>query len=381
MKRNIALIVLCALAALAAWTAGRPAEIPFEKRMLDSGASETAAIADVNGDKRLDIISGEYWYEAPKWTPHEFRELEFVNPRTDNYIDDFSDLAIDVNGDGRTDVVSCSWFGRKLAWWENPGRGTGLWKEHPIDSGNNTEFCFLVDLDNDGQARELLPQFGKGPLVWYEIRNGAFVKHEIAPQNHGHGIGAGDVNGDKRTDVLTAKGWFEAPADPRSPNWTFHAAWEFKQQPGFLHVLDINGDGRNDVLATASHDYGVWWLEQDADGKFTKQTVDESWSQVHATTLIDLNGDGRPDLLTGKRYMAHDKDPGAREPLGIYWYEFRKAADGKRVEWVRHIIDYSTRAGAGMQIPVADLDGDGDLDFVAPGKSGLFLFENLTKRK
>jgi hypothetical protein len=301
-------------------------------------------------------------------------------PRTDNYIDDFSDLAIDVNGDGRTDVVSCSWFGKKLAWWENPGRGAGPWKEHPIDSGNSSEFCFLVDLDNDGRARELLPQFGKGPLVWYEIRNGAFVNHEIAPQNHGHGIGAGDVNGDKRTDVLTAKGWFEAPADPRSANWTFHADWEFKQQPGFLHVLDINGDGRNDVLATASHDYGIWWLEQGADGKFTKHIIDESWSQVHATTLVDLNGDGRLELVTGKRYMAHDKDPGAREPLGIYWYEFRKAADGQRIEWVRHIIDYSSRAGAGMQLPVADLDGDGDLDFVAPGKSGLFLFENLTKR-
>jgi hypothetical protein len=65
MKRNIALVVLCALAALVAWTAGRPAEIPFEKRMIDSGASETAAIADVNGDKRPDIVSSEYWYEAP----------------------------------------------------------------------------------------------------------------------------------------------------------------------------------------------------------------------------------------------------------------------------------------------------------------------------
>ena len=27
---------------------------------------------------------------------------------------------------------------------------------------------------------------------------------------------------------------------------------------------------------------------------------------------------------------------------------------------------------------VADLDGDGDLDFVVGGKSGLFLFENLS---
>jgi hypothetical protein len=32
-----------------------------------------------------------------------------------------------------------------------------------------------------------------------------------------------------------------------------------------------------------------------------------------------------------------------------------------------------------MQVPVADLDGDGDPDFAAPGKSGLFLFVNRSR--
>jgi hypothetical protein len=98
-------------------------------------------------------------------------------------------------------------------------------------------------------------------------------------------------------------------------------------------------------------------------------------------TLVDLNGDKRPDLLTGKRYMAHNgRDPGEREPLGLYWYESRKLPNGQ-LEWIRHVIEYASRAGGGMQLPVADLDSDGDLDFVAPGKSGLFLFENLTRRR
>ena len=49
------------------------------------------------------------------------------------------------------------------------------------------------------------------------------------------------------------------------------------------------------------------------------------------------------------------------------------------LQWVRHVIDYGTRTGAGMQIPVVDLDGDGDLDFAVGGKTGVFVFENKTK--
>ena len=38
------------------------------------------------------------------------------------------------------------------------------------------------------------------------------------------------------------------------------------------------------------------------------------------------------------------------------------------------------RMGGGMQIAVRDLHGDGALDIVSGGKSGLLLAENLSKR-
>src|SRR5262249_35121313 len=149
------------------WTIGRPGEVAFQKHSVDLGASETCAVADINNDGKLDLISGENWFEGPRWVKHKFRSLSFSN----NYIDNFSDLPIDINGDGNIDIVSCSYFTKRLVWMENPGRGNGMWKEHEIDSGASGEFVFLVDLDNDGKARELLPQYGQAnaPLAWYEL--------------------------------------------------------------------------------------------------------------------------------------------------------------------------------------------------------------------
>ena len=363
----VAMVCLCA----------RNPEILFERKTIDLGISETCAIADFNNDGRPDIFSGEAWYENPTWKRHEVRKLKEYG----TYLASLTDLALDVDGDGLVDIVSSGWHSGKIWWSRNPGKPGVMWEDHVIEQSGPVEFSFLVDLDNDGKARELLPQFGnaKAPTAWYEPVGREWKKHVVSPQGYGHGIGAGDVNHDGRNDIITPQGWLEAPPDPRSGDWKFHPEFNLGST-SFIYVIDLNEDGLPDLLTGNAHDYGVFWMEQRPDHTWVKHMIDESWSQPHAITLVDLNGDGRKDVLTGKRFMAHDgHDPGEREPLGIYWYEYHPSEDKKTVQWSRHVIDYGSRAGGGMQIPVADIDGDGDLDFAVGGKSGLFLFENLTK--
>lgn len=402
-------IVLCmAVAAQVARPASRPADIAFNITMIDPGYGETVAVADINRDGKLDIVSGEIWFESPRWNKHPLRQIDYSN----GYIDDFSDLPVDVDGDGWVDVVQFSYFAHNIVWLRNPGAEGGAWKVAEIDNSGPTEFAFLVDLNNDGKALELLPEFDRPnvPTAWFELRHGKWIKHVVSSRSYGHGIGAGDMNGDGRNDILTPQGWLEAPADLNSAaEWKFHptdwgarliaAAGSTGQSGeaagtvklGYMHLLDINGDGRKDLLTGMAHDYGLAWYEQTATGSWVQHVIDASWSQVHESVLADMNGDGQPDLITGKRYFAHNgNDPGEREPVGLYWYEWRRVPPTAQtathpgnggVEWIRHIVSYGGRMGGGVQLVVTDIDDDGDPDIISAGKSGLFLAENTTKHQ
>ena len=84
----------------------RPLDITFRVHMVDPGFSESVEVADFNKDGRLDILSAEYSFEAPNWTKHKVRDIQFDG----SYIDNFSDLPVDVDGDGYTDVVRIAYL-------------------------------------------------------------------------------------------------------------------------------------------------------------------------------------------------------------------------------------------------------------------------------
>ncbi|MHC5539882.1 FG-GAP repeat domain-containing protein, partial [Singulisphaera rosea] len=138
---------------------------PAWKQHAINGKSEfeAASAFDVDGDGKLDLFSGDTWYQAPDWTPVKVRTVE----RVGSYLNDFATLPLDVNGDGRTDVVTCTYFTKAVGWLENPGTKGAEWAYHEIDVPGPSECGVLVDLTGDGKP-EVLPN-SVTQLVWYEL--------------------------------------------------------------------------------------------------------------------------------------------------------------------------------------------------------------------
>jgi hypothetical protein len=419
MTRLLPLVALAAIACAALIPTppqARSAEqkITWKKTVLDTKfRSEGVAVADVNKDGRIDVLNGEYWYEAPDWKPHEMQPYMDHKDGLGNYSRVFCCWAEDINGDGYPDLIVIDYPGLPCYWMENPkGQATTEdgkplhWKKHPIwhSACNETpQYADLLgtgkrvlimgfqpkDKATEGQMAYFTP--GKDPTALWEMHpisepstpptivDGKPVpgtgKEIPGTQRFSHGLGVGDINGDGRKDVICTDGWWEQPERPdgKTP-WKFHPV-NLGEPCADMITYDMDGDGKADVISTSAHKFGIWWHQQrgpDKDGNPTFQRFDlfpKLVSETHAAHLVDIDGDGRPDLVTGKRWWSHGThEPGSDGPAAIYWFKNTKGPDGI-TQFTPMLIDDDS--GIGTQFVVADINGDGLLDIVTSNKKGV----------
>ena len=366
----------------------------FKKHTLTNEfLSEGVAVGDVNKDGKIDVLAGAFWFEAPDWRRHEIDSPKSYNPAKE-YSHSFLNFSMDVNLDEWIDLIVIGYPGTPGIWYENPKNNGAHWKKHIISEkvGIGNESPGFLDIDGDGRKDILCADTKAKQIVWLrapKIKGSTEwermpISETDAPgtDRFSHGLGLGDINKDGRKDVIIKSGWWEAPANPTQPNWTFHTA-DLGEDCSHMHVLDVNQDGLNDVVSASAHRYGIWWYEQVKDANqnisWKRHEINKSISQTHSSELIDIDQDGKPELITGKRFFAHndtDNDPGAREPALLVWVEFKL---GKNPSWELHEID--NNSGSGLNMITQDITKDGLIDIVISNKKGVFLFENKMKKK
>jgi hypothetical protein len=336
-------------------------------------------VVDMDGDGDLDIVAGS---EATPTSTSQgisyLRNNGGTPPTWTRFVIDgtFDNvMSVDVariDTDGYLDVVASSWNLHQVAWWRHRGDPTSSWTKRTIlSSFTNAHAATCADIDQDGDTDVVAANSTPGSIVLC-VSNGASPPSWSTSTLTSNFADAKDVvvrdlDRDGDPDIIaTAAGagavswWRDLGGTP--PTWQQQTIASGYPGSCGLDVVDVDGDGRDDVIAAAwSSDQVAYWLS--GDSLFT------SWTKYPVTTALpipvnvrgaDFDGDGDLDIV------AVGKIPGR---LSLY--------ENRAFSWVETVLDTSFPGGSTLAL--TDLDEDGDLDIVAGASGGeLWWWENTS---
>ena len=307
---------------------------------IGSPSLDGGVVADINGDKHLDLVVIDGQTPANMWTVLGNGDGTFKAPSP----------SLALTGGKLNDIVFADF------------------------NGDNLLDFAASDTGSNNQTVVYLAQKSGGYLASAPLTTAA---GQYGPCNNA----SGDLNGDGKPEIVTSNcGYNNLIVYVNNGDGTFkqgvpyaaanNAAFVYPQA---VTIADVNGDGNNDIV---SSNFGIFpntggsditILLGKGDGTLDEPTVGYSTGGSPRTSAIveDFNGDGVPDVIIPDGKFGFVYMPGFGDG------SFRSALD-----YFSPVPDNS--GGHTQTITTADLNGDGYLDLVVgnccDGTLGITVF-------
>jgi hypothetical protein len=254
----------------------------------------------------------------------------------------------DLDNDGDQDYIAGN-FNQPNQVYLNNGSGYFTLYESSVES-NSTRKIAIADLDNDGDQDYIAGNFNQQNQIYLNNGSGHFTLYEISPSRSTYSIAIADLDLDGDVDYI--EGNFNQQnriyLNNGSGHFTLYESSQQSEDTASVAIADLDNDGDPDYISGNLGERNRVY-KNNGSGHFTSFETNNEFDDTYSMAMGDIDLDGDID------YLSSDYDDVNRVYLNDGTGHFEICLSCISVDDSKSTLSIKT----------ADLDNDGDLDYVS----------------
>lgn len=319
-------------------------------------------------------IMGSSGFSVEEKGVNLYDTIKFEKHMIDGFFKEVGSIQIaDIDNDGYKDIIGAS-YTQGVSWWKNMNGNPIAWEEQIINNNiDGSSAIFSIDIDNDDDNDIIGADWNEDELIlWYNDGENvsSWTKQILSRDFSGcQSIYGFDIDGDGDNDLIASAAFSDKISwwrnDGGSPiNFVECNVDKNFDGPVSVYVKDLDKDGDVDVLSAS---YGLnifcWWENQGGNPlSWERRKIGNSFEGAHSIHSYDIDGDNDLDVI-GAAY--HSNELILWENNGDY-----------PIKWNEQIIDGNFMYATTVLSEDMDNDGDGDIIATSQGKGEIAIWWN-----